>query len=85
MKSFRETMKKNRAEEDNASAGSDELLKKYSGMSENELMRELLNATGKQKDEGKFDPDSVKKGVNAIMPMLNAEQKRKLSEIIGKL
>ncbi len=61
------------------------LLKKYSGMSESELMRELKEATGRQKAEGRFDEASVKKGMDAIMPMLSDEQKKKLFDIMGML
>ena len=61
------------------------LINKYSGMSETRLMRELKAATSRQKAEGKFDEASVKKGMDAIMPMLDEAQKRKLYEIMEKL
>ncbi|MBQ1520478.1 MAG: hypothetical protein IIZ56_03280 [Clostridia bacterium] len=63
----------------------DELIAKYSGMSEDELMRELKSAAGRQKAEGRFDENALKKGMDAIMPMLDDAQKRKLREIVGML
>ena len=73
------------AEERILDGSTEALIGRYSGMSESELMRELMTATSRQKAEGKFDPDAVKKGMDAIMPMLDDAQKRKLREIVGKL
>ena len=70
---------------DNGALGADELIKKYSGMSENELMRELKAETDRQRTEGRFDGGAIKKGMEAIMPMLNEGQKQKLKDIIGRL
>lgn len=61
------------------------LMNEYSGRSEDELMRELIAATGRQKAEGRFDSAGLEKSVRTILPMLNAEQKRKLYEILGKI
>lgn len=66
-------------------SGVREMMNKYSGMSESELMRELLSVTAKQKAEGNFDAGSLERGVNTLLPMLNEEQKRKLYGILGKL
>lgn len=62
-----------------------ELMNEYSGMSESELMRELLSVTAKQKAEGSFDAGSLDRGVSTLLPMLNDEQKQKLYGILGKL
>ena len=62
-----------------------DIVNEYSGMSENELMRELIAKTNKQKAEGRFDASSVEKGVNALLPMLNEDQKRKLYSILDRL
>ncbi|MCR5808018.1 MAG: hypothetical protein K6G56_00495 [Clostridiales bacterium] len=91
-KSLRESLKTESAESKNANrdefnsrADVNTLINEYSGMSENELMQELISATARQKAEGRFDGESLKKGVNAILPMLNDQQKKKLYEIIGRL
>lgn len=60
-----------------------ELIGKYSGMSEGELMSALLEAVQKQKADGSFDRDELMNGVNSILPMLNDEQRKKLFGIVG--
>lgn len=62
-----------------------EVIGMYSGKSESELMRELVTLTARQKAEGSFDPGSVQKGVEAIMPMLDSAQRQKLNEILRTL
>lgn len=88
-KSLRETLKTQTPPEKPTDARSalsaEELIKEYSGMSENELMRELKEATGRQKAEGVFDADFVKKGMEALAPFLTPEQQRKLNEIVSEL
>ena len=68
-----------------ASESVDSLINKYSGMSEDGLMRELLSATGRQKAEGRFDRAALQKNVQTLLPMLDEGQKRKLFEIMKKL
>ena len=58
---------------------------RYRGMSESRLMEELLAETRKRKAEGSYDAASIRNGVNALLPMLDEEQKRKLYEIIGRM
>ena len=58
---------------------------KYSGMSESELMSALKAETDRQKKEGRFDQASLTNGMNAILPMLNDGQKKKLFEIINQI
>ena len=62
-----------------------EIINRYSGFSEDMLIKELLNETGRQKAEGSFDADALEQGVNAIAPMLNEEQRRRLYDIVGML
>ena len=62
-----------------------DLVGKYSGMSESELMRTLKTETDRQKKEGRFDQASLTNGMNAILPMLNDGQKKKLFEIINQI
>ena len=63
----------------------EEMIKEYSRMSDDELMRELMFLTEKQKNDGTFDIKSVLEGVKALEPMLNDEQKAKLSTILERL
>ncbi|MBO4563272.1 MAG: hypothetical protein J5772_06650 [Clostridia bacterium] len=72
-------------ERNNVGRSVNELMNEYSGMSENELMRELIAATSRQKAEGSFDSAALQKGVSTILPMLNEEQKRKLYDILGRI
>lgn len=62
-----------------------ELIKKYSGMSESELMRELKAATDMQKADGSFDRSALRKGAEAILPMLGEAQRKKLDRILSGL
>lgn len=62
-----------------------ELADKYKGMNESELMMNLMSETRRRKADGSFDMDSIRNGVNALLPMLDAGQKKKLYEIIGKM
>ena len=62
-----------------------ELMDKYSRKSEGELYAELAELTAKQKADGSFDPAAIERGVEAISPMLNNEQRRKLNDIIKSL
>lgn len=62
-----------------------ELAGKYGGMNENQLMEALMTETRKRKAEGSYDPASIQSGVNALLPMLNDEQKRRLFDIIGRM
>ncbi len=73
------------AEVSNDTSSVDSLISQYSGMSESELMCELSAAVSKQKAEGKFDPESLQRGIEAIAPMLNEEQRRRLYNITGRL
>ena len=62
-----------------------ELVDKYKGMDENELMKNLLSETRRRKADGSFDMASIRNGMNAILPMLNGEQKKRLYEIVGRM
>ncbi|MCR5610936.1 MAG: hypothetical protein K6F68_03790 [Clostridiales bacterium] len=61
------------------------LADRYKGMNESELMTNLMKETRRRKADGSFDMDSIQKGVNAILPMLDAGQRKRLFEIIGKM
>ena len=87
-RSLRESLKKDRTEpatEQNDKLSAEGLINKYSGMSREDLMLELKNATAKQRAEGSFDSESLKKGVEALLPMLSPEQQKRLHEIVSEL
>ena len=84
-RSLKDTLSKNAPGEKDIQGDVKEIVERYSGMSETELMNVLLKETGRQKKEGKFDRTQVESGVNAILPMLNADQRRKLAEIMGRI
>lgn len=69
----------------NGGASPEEIAEKYAGKSEDELMRELMSVTAKQKQEGSFDAEGMRKTAERLMPMLNKEQARKLRSIISAL
>lgn len=69
----------------NAQAGADEMIRKYSGMNEDGLMRELKDLTEKRRREGGFDLAGIERSLEAIRPMLNDDQLKKLNAIISSL
>ena len=63
----------------------DRLMREYGGRSEDELMKELLSATGKQKAEGSFDAEGMRRTAELLMPMLTPEQAEKLMRIMDMI
>lgn len=63
----------------------DEIIGKYSGKSEDELMLELKKVTDQQKRAGQFDEAEVAAAENAILPFLNAQQAEKLKQILESI
>lgn len=61
------------------------LVGRFSGKSDEELMRELNKLTAKQRAEGAFDINDIQQSVNRIAHMLNEEQRRRLNDIIKNL
>ncbi len=91
-RSFKQTISGNSNPTDGSSAVSanpssdvETIINRYSGMSEEQLMQELISATNRQKADGTFDRESVQKGVDAVLPMLNDAQKKKLFNIISRI
>lgn len=89
-RSLKETLTKGKRDEaaarpDEQAADPRELIDKYSGMSEEGLMRELISLTNRQKENGSFDRSSIRKGVETLLPMLDDAQKKKLLGIIAGL
>lgn len=62
-----------------------ELVDRYKDKSEAELMSELMRVTAQQRREGMLDSNSINSAAEAIMPMLNEKQTKKLNEILSKL
>ena len=62
-----------------------ELLTKYGGKSQNELINEFYKLVDKQKKEGTFDKNKIVNIASAIMPFLNSEQKNLVSNILNKV
>ncbi|MCH5278708.1 MAG: hypothetical protein J1E60_02865 [Christensenellaceae bacterium] len=61
------------------------LINRYSGKSDNELMSELLQVTSQQKRNGTLDTAQIDAAANSILPMLNEEQVRKLQSILNQI
>lgn len=62
-----------------------ELIAQYGGKSEDELMNALMNVISQQKQEGVFDAAQAEAMAQSILPMLNAEQAKKLGSILEML
>ena len=80
---------KNSADMPNVTPGQERevanLIDRYSGKSENELMNELLQVTNQQKMNGTLDTAQIDAAANSILPMLNEEQARKLQSILSRI
>ena len=61
------------------------LVDKYKNRSESSLMDELLRVTERQKRDGTLDSAEIQAAANSILPMLNAEQAKKLNAILSKI
>lgn len=70
---------------DETQANASELIARYGGKSEEELMDALMNVISRQKQEGVFDAAQAEATAKSIMPMLNAEQTKKLNDILEML
>lgn len=62
-----------------------ELLTRYGGKSQDELINEFFNQVEKQKQNGTFDKNKIVNIASAIMPFLNSEQKNLVSNILNKV
>lgn len=63
----------------------DELMQRYSGRSEDELMSELIKVTDQQKRSGQFSEAELSAAESSIMPYLNEEQQAKLKQILDAI
>lgn len=83
MRSFKDSF--DSAKKENAPAAPEEMIKRYSGMSEEALIRELSELTRKRRADGSYDRGSIERGLEALRPMLNGEQLKKLESIMSAL
>ena len=60
-------------------------LDELSGKSEDELMDRLMASINQGKKDGTFTPEMMQKFVKNVSPMLNASQKQRLNQLIGKI
>ena len=60
-------------------------LNKYQGMSQSDLMQELIKETNKQKQSGKLNDQKLAELSSQLKPMLDDNQKTKLDEILKML
>lgn len=59
--------------------------KKYAGMSQDELMKTLIDKVNEQKSEGKFDADALERLYTLASPSLSEQQQQKMRGIIDLL
>lgn len=62
-----------------------EMVGKYSGKSDDELMRELIEITAQKKSEGTLDSAQIDAVAANIFPMLNEEQAKRLQSILNAI
>ena len=60
----------------------DDVLGKYSGMNEDELIEELMKSVARSKADGTYNADQMKNFVNLVAPHIGDEQRQKLNNII---
>ncbi len=74
------------AEPDRGGAdGYGDILNKYKGKSESELMQELFKLSGRQKSEGSLKNSDLDAFAEQIAPYLSAEQSARLGMLIAQL
>ena len=60
----------------------EDLISKFQGMSETELLGEVFKIINKQKQEGNFDMNKITDIAQKIKPLLNLEQQNKLEDLL---
>jgi len=60
----------------------EDLISKFQGMNETELLGEIFKIINKQKKEGTFDPEKLRSIAQKIKPILNSEQQSKLDDLL---
>lgn len=59
--------------------------KQYEGASENDLIAAIIEEANKSKQNGTLSEGEIQNFVNAIYPMLNEKQRKKLEKILQKI
>ena len=59
-----------------------DVINKYSGKSQTELMNEILKQVSQGRANGTLSDEQLKGFYNQVKPMLNAEQQKRLEEIM---
>lgn len=84
-------LRKSRSSQDAPSFSKDEeknamdMIKEYEGLSENDLMAKLLSSVQKGKQDGTFSEEMLNNFIQQASPMLNDEQRSKMSQIAQML
>ncbi len=60
----------------------EELINKFQNLSEPELIAELFNLINEKKRNGTFNPQEIENIANIISPLLNAEQREKMRNLL---
>ena len=89
-KSTQDNQNKNTSGNSNTASNKDfsqyqDTINKYKDLSQNELFAELFNQANNLKAQGKLDNTTLNTLATTLAPMLNAEQKQVLNNIIEKL
>ena len=76
-------LKNYRAESQDATTEADDLVKKYAGKSENELMQELLKNVARAKGNGTFSTEQLREFVEFVTPSLDDAARDRLNELVA--
>ena len=78
---------KNFSSTNNSSASGvpNDIVKKYGGMCEDQLVEELMKKVREQKQNGSYDEAQMQNFVKIISPHLSDEQRKKLMSLIGAI
>lgn len=63
----------------------EDLLNKYSGLSQDALMNEFIKEINKQKSNGTFNKEKIKSLVNSVSHMFPQDKVKQVMEIIDSL
>lgn len=58
---------------------------KYSGMSQNQMMSELMQEVSKSKQNGTFDHAKLMENIDALAPIINKDQIEMMKSLLGKI
>ena len=58
---------------------------RYGGMSENEMMKELIKLVAQKKSDGTFDINQIRLAAEKIAPLFNEKQREKMMKMLDML